>query len=331
MTAEKSYKGFFKKKQSRPPRFKSRRDPVSSFYIVKENIHFNTGVNNIIKLPILGYIRITEPDYLPDNNTVTSGRVIVENGKYYVSFIYDTQKKLKEISSPGIGIDIGIKNYVSISRDDNTHIQIPSFTKHDKYKSLERKIKRIQTIISYKAEVNLLKVYTQYVNTHDGEEPPEKALNIMKGESYDTSCIRKLYKKLNRLYSKRTNYGNDYINKIIAKLVRAKPEFITIENLSVQEMLSNDSSHKLHDLIAKNKFYYFKTRLIQKCTEYSVELRLANKYFASSKKCCVCGCKKKDLSLSDRMYFCEECGNLMDRDLNAAHNLCKLEKYTIVE
>jgi putative transposase len=328
--AEKSYKRFFKKLQSRPPRFKSRRNPITSFFIVRDNIHFNTGRRNIIKLPILGYIRITEPKYLPDNTMVTSGRIIRENDKYYVSFIYDTYKKSREIKSPGIGIDVGIKNYVSIASSDNSHIQIPSFIKHDIYKSLEKKIKRIQNIISFKAEVNLLKAYNQYVDTHDGKQPSEKLFNIMKGESYDTSCIRKLYRKLKRLYSKRTNYGNDYINKIIASLVRAKPEYITIENLDIQNLLSVDSSHKLHDYIAKNKFYYFKERLMQKCNEYNIELRIADKYFASSKKCCVCGHKKKDLSLSDRMYFCEECGNYMDRDLNAAHNLCKLSKYTVV-
>jgi len=261
---------------------------------------------------------------------VTSGRVIQENDKYYVSFLYDTYKKPKGVKTHGIGIDVGIKNYISIASVDDTHLQIPSFIKHDRYKELEDKIKNIQNIISWKAKVNLFKAYKQYADTHNGEEPPESALNIMKGESYDTSCIRKLYRKMKRLYSKRNNYGNDYINKIIAKLVRAKPEFITIENLDIQSLLSKDSSHTLHDHIAKSKFYYFKERLLQKCSEYSIELRIADKFFASSKKCCKCGNKRKDLSLSDRMYYCEECGNYMDRDLNAAHNLCKLDKYTIV-
>ncbi|RHU08583.1 zinc ribbon domain-containing protein, partial [Ruminococcus sp. AM26-12LB] len=44
------------------------------------------------------------------------------------------------------------------------------------------------------------------------------------------------------------------------------------------------------------------------------------RYFASSKICSVCGHKKKELALSDRMYVCE-CGNRMDRDVNAAVNI----------
>ena len=66
--------------------------------------------------------------------------------------------------------------------------------------------------------------------------------------------------------------------------------------------------------------------MIHKCMEYNTELRLANKYFASSKTCSCCGNKKDNLSLSDRTYHCDECGLTIDRDLNAAINLCNLKK-----
>ena len=47
-----------------------------------------------------------------------------------------------------------------------------------------------------------------------------------------------------------------------------------------------------------------------------------DRYFASSKICSVCGHKKKELALSERIYLCE-CGNRMDRDVNAAVNILK--------
>ncbi len=50
-----------------------------------------------------------------------------------------------------------------------------------------------------------------------------------------------------------------------------------------------------------------------------------DRYFASSKICSVCGHKKKELALSERIYLCE-CGNRMDRDVNAAVNILKKEK-----
>ncbi len=45
-----------------------------------------------------------------------------------------------------------------------------------------------------------------------------------------------------------------------------------------------------------------------------------NKYYASSKICSVCGNKKEKLALSERTYKCE-CGNIIDRDINAASNI----------
>ncbi|RGY03836.1 transposase, partial [Blautia obeum] len=53
-------------------------------------------------------------------------------------------------------------------------------------------------------------------------------------------------------------------------------------------------------------------------------------YFASSKICSVCGNKKEELSLSDRIYYCE-CGNRMDRDANAAVNIMNEGKRIFAE
>ena len=55
-----------------------------------------------------------------------------------------------------------------------------------------------------------------------------------------------------------------------------------------------------------------------------------NRYFASSKICSVCGKKKAGLSLSERIYYCE-CGNRMDRDVNAAFNIMNEGKRILIE
>ena len=47
------------------------------------------------------------------------------------------------------------------------------------------------------------------------------------------------------------------------------------------------------------------------------------KWFPSSKTCCKCGRIHKELTLGDRLYFCPKCGNLMDRDHQAAVNIDK--------
>ena len=55
-----------------------------------------------------------------------------------------------------------------------------------------------------------------------------------------------------------------------------------------------------------------------------------NRYFASSKICSMCGKKKAGLSLSERIYYCE-CGNRMDRDVNAAVNIMNEGKRILTE
>ena len=89
-------------------------------------------------------------------------------------------------------------------------------------------------------------------------------------------------------------------------------------------MLSKDSKHSLHKYIQDSGFYTFRLKLQLKCEECDIQLRIADKYFASSKTCCVCGFKKKRLSLNDRTFHCKKCDNLIDRDENAARNLVKL-------
>ena len=152
----------------------------------------------------------------------------------------------------------------------------------------------------------------------------------MKGESYNTSQIRKLRKKINRMYEKRSNYARDKILKLIKRLIDLNPKYIAIEKLNVSSMLENDSTHKLHDFIAKSKWYFFYEKKKKKSRETSVEVRYPkDPYFASSKLCCRCKNKLSSLTLSDRTYHCPKCGLVLDRDLNAAINLCFMDDYLI--
>lgn len=333
MNAEKAFKNFFKG-ISRFPRFKSKKDPVNSFFFVKDSIHFNTGAKNIIKIPILKYVRITERHYLPNEEDITSGHVIYDHGKYFVSFKYQILPKDKIVLSDGIGIDIGVSKYLTIFRNPDTHYTEENFIFDERYKSIDEKIKRIQQIISNKMEINYKRLEAEYVNNHN-KLPDDKTKNTMKGKSYDTSNIRKLQRKLTRLYFRRSNYAKDKVNKMVCMIAKAKPEYITIEDLQVKNMTANiknaeNNHHELHDYIQKSMFRYFRTRLEQKCCEYSIELRIADKYFASSKKCSNCGHKNKDLTLENRVYVCDKCGLFIDRDLNAAINLCNLKKYSVM-
>ena len=91
--------------------------------------------------------------------------------------------------------------------------------------------------------------------------------------------------------------------------------------LNVLGMLKN---RKLSRAISEAGFYEFARQLEYKCKLYGIDFVKADRFFPSSKLCSNCGCKKDNLKLSERTYHCEHCGNIMDRDLNAAINLSYL-------
>ena len=169
------------------------------------------------------------------------------------------------------------------------------------------------------------------MDKHQDSKKQEKSKNIMKGESYNTSQIQRLKKKISKLYKKKVNIAKDTILKLVDILVaRTKPRYITIEDLCIKNMIETEGFHELHRLITESRWFFFKTRLSQKCKEYNIELRVANRFLTSSKKCSSCGKKNKKLKLSDRVFICPHCGYKVDRDINASINLCNTKKYSLI-
>jgi putative transposase len=93
---------------------------------------------------------------------------------------------------------------------------------------------------------------------------------------------------------------------------------IVVEDLGVSGMMKN---RRLARTIADVGFYEFRRQLEYKCRWYGSQLVVAPRMFPSSKLCSRCGHSKGELSLSERVYDCEQCGLKIDRDLNAAMNL----------
>nr|DAS49822.1 MAG TPA: endonuclease [Caudoviricetes sp.] len=322
MEEEKAFKKFFKKTGGYP-KFKSRkRINKESFFFIKDNIKY-TENKRVLKLPILGSIRITEYGYLPSLRSISSGRIIREYNRYYVMFIYDYNPKGIDPSS----IELGLKQYgVVVTNYGNTY-KIPHFKNTKKYKTISDKIIRLQQVISHKVEITYAKKLHVYLSTH-GEEPNEITKNIMKGESYHASRIRCLQRKVRRLKQTLANIRKDFIYKLVHLLtVRTKPTQITIENLDISDMIKHNGTKDttLHRYIGESGFYLFRVQLMNKLTECkNIVLRIADQYFASSKICSNCGHKKKNLKLSDRVFVCNYCGFTIDRDQNAAINLLNL-------
>ncbi|HBI6910368.1 TPA: transposase, partial [Clostridium perfringens] len=137
--------------------------------------------------------------------------------------------------------------------------------------------------------------------------------------------IQKQVVKVQRLHQRLANIRTDYINKTVSSIIKQKPSYITIEDLAVSNMMKNKHLSKA---IASQKFFEFKTKLMSKCKQNNIELRIVDRFYPSSKTCSNCGGIKKDLKLSDRIYKCD-CGFNIDRDLNASINLKNAKKYKI--
>lgn len=121
--------------------------------------------------------------------------------------------------------------------------------------------------------------------------------------------------KLARLHQRIGNIRNDALHKLTTKLA-TEFDTIAIEGLNVAGMLRN---RHLARSIADAGFAEFRRQLEYKATMTGAKVVVIDRFFPSSKTCSQCG-TIHDMKLSDRVMVCD-CGNVLDRDLNAALNL----------
>ena len=291
----------FFKHQSDFPKFKKKGKSDVKMYFVRNNPKDCQCERHRLKIPTLGWVRIKEKGYIPttkDGYMIRSGTVSVKVGRFYVSVLVEIPDiNIDNNSNEGIGIDLGLKDFAIVS-NGKTYRNI---NKSAGLKKLEKQLIREQRSLSRKYE------------------------NLKKGKSTQRANIQKQKLKVQKLHHKMDNIRTDYINKTIAEIVKTKPSYITIEDLNVKGMMKNRCLSKA---VASQKFYEFRTRLKAKCDENGIELRVADRFYPSSKTCHHCGSVRKNLKLSDRIYRCE-CGYVADRDLNAALNLKDAKTYRI--
>ncbi|KAB8330686.1 IS200/IS605 family element transposase accessory protein TnpB [Scytonema tolypothrichoides VB-61278] len=128
-----------------------------------------------------------------------------------------------------------------------------------------------------------------------------------------------------KLHRKIANIRGDTLHKLTTYLSKNHAT-VVIEDLNVSGMLAN---HKLAASVADMGFYEFRRQLEYKCKLNGSSLIIADRFFASSKTCSNCGHIKQELSLSERVFVCEQCSCQIDRDLNAAINLSRLSSNRI--
>lgn len=285
-----AYKNFFNKKSQRP-KFKSKKHSKLSFY----NDTYKIKVfSNKIQLEVIGTINLAEKDRIP-NGKVYNPRISFDGLNYWLSVNVEVDEKQinkntnTEKTEP-VGIDLGIKTLMTCSNKMN-------FNRIDTRKEV-KKLKRLQRRVS------------RYYLEMKKNKTTEKSKNLLKLEK----SILKQHKRI-------ANIRLNNIHQITTNIIKLNPSHIVIEDLASSDMMKNKH---LSQKIADCSFYEIRRQLEYKCEWNNINLIIADRWFASSKLCSNCGNKKDKLSLSERIYKCDYCSCIIDRDFNASINLKNL-------
>ena len=283
---EKAFKNFWKrchlKKQGKWrgklgfPRFKSKKRGIGSFRL--------TGAIHVtetwVQLPRLGKLRLKEHGYLPTWGVkVLSATVSEQAGCWFISIqVQEEHPEPTASTGPIIGIDLGIKSLAVLSTGEV--IENP--------KALRKNLKKLK---------RLSRDHSRKVK---GSKNRQKATRT-----------------LARLHAHIANIRKDTLHKATSHMVaktkspEERPLCIVIEDLNVSGMLKN---RRLSRAIADVGLFEFRRQLTYKAHQAGCRVLVVSRWEPSSKTCSACGWLKEDLTLADRVFVCEDCGNVMDRD-----------------
>ena len=289
---DKAFKSFFKTKEGYP-KFKTKRKSKQSFYVRYDNLYFLEEKCNIEKIGKVKY---------KTNYKIPQGRNVIKfsnpycsfDGKYwYLTFGMEVEENQTTLNNDlSIGIDLGIKDLAVVNVLDKP---IKNINKTKRVKRLKKRLKRLQRQLSRKYEAN--KQGNKFIKTNN---------------------IIRLEKQIKLLYRKLSNIRNNHIHQATNKIIKLSPYRVVMEDLNVKGMMKNKHLSKA---IAEQGFYEFIRQMKYKCKFNNIKFIQADRYYPSSKTCNCCGNIKKDLKLKDRVYVCDKCGLVIDRDKNASINL----------
>ena len=299
---EKAFKNFFKGLSAFPVFKKKAKNDLGAYFVKNNKTDFEF-YRHKIKIPTLKFVRVKEYGYIPKNAIIKSGTITKIADRYFLSLVMEVDDivKTENKNIKGLGVDLGIKDTAICSNG----MVFKNINKTKKVKKLKKKLKREQRKMSRSVEYSKSKK----IKLKECKNFNKKKLKVQK-LFYRLNCIR-----------------DDYNNKIVDEITRAKLKYITIEDLKVSNMMKNKHLSKA---IQEQNFYAIRTKLINKCKERNIELRLVDTFYPSSKTCSCCGEIKKDLKLNDRIYKCCNCGLEIDRDYNASINLEKAKIYKVI-
>ena len=284
-----AYQNFFKG-ISKKPKFKTKKKSRKSFYVRYDFIKFE---NNKVKMEKIGKVKYISNYKIPKLNKYINPRCHFDGKYWYLTLGFEQGENKTVLKKDlSIGIDLGVKDLAIVNYLDKP---IKNINKTYEVKRLKQKLKRLQRQVSRKYEMN--KNGKKFVKTNN---------------------IIKLEKQIKLIHRRLANIRTNHIHQATNKIVKINPYRVVMEDLNISGMMKNKH---LSEKIQEQKFYEFIRQMKYKCKFNGIEFVQVNRFYPSSKICSFCGNIKNDLKLKDRIYVCDKCRLIIDRDKNASINL----------
>ncbi len=293
---EKAYQGLFAKR-AKLPKFKSRKKSKPNFPTRSDAMYFKD--KSIVSVEKIGKVRYKTDFEFPIGKgyKFSNARISYVNGKWMLSFGMESENQAPVLTDKSMGIDLGVKT-TAVVAFGGEKFEFHNINKSKKMRFYKKKLTHLQRSISRKYEA---------IKTKAGRY--EKSNNIIKQENQ----LRKLHVRI-------ANIRQNYIHQTTHTLIAMLPKQVVMEDLNVSGMMKN---RHLSKAIGEQCFGEFIRQMKYKCEWNGIEFTQVGRFYPSSKTCSSCGHVKSDLKLNDRLFVCNECGQEIDRDYNAAVNLMR--------
>ena len=276
----KSYINFFKNPKTNFPKFHSKKNTRLSF---RQTATCNLVQGKYLHLRKYGKIRYrTSKEYTnllnSDNIKINNITIVCDNSKYFAILSIESPVNVWEHTNQVKGYDLNSnKNCFLVSNTEEKY----SFN----IDSENQRIKHLNQVLSTK----------------------------QKG----SRSFKRIQKRLQKVYDKRTNKLNDFIQKLSTKLVKECDTIVIENNWNNIKILIGGEQNLVFPLMRLKKMLYYKFDWYKSdCTGV---VTVDPKW--TSKKCHACGSINTELTCDDREWFCPVCGNILDRDINASINI----------
>ena len=294
----KAYK-MYKKGYTKKPSFKKKKN-FDGILIFPHR--FKLSISKI-GIPKLGWIKfkdkiISKEKFKLIQENIRQIWIKEEPDGFFAYFIYnDNSNKKKQNNNSWIGIDLGLKDTITLSSGEKFRINA------EKIKKIIRKIKRLTSVIDKKKNIN------------------------KKRKIKNSNRLRKLQIRRLKFFKKIKNIRDDFYHKVVNRILNSH-EYAVIEDLKLSKLREKDAEVKKQSKNFHKKLNYLALGRFLEILKYKAEDKgcklIKVNPSNTSRICSNCGWLNEKLSISDRVFRCRKCGLVLDRDINASRNILRL-------